>query len=103
MTKGPGPAASARETVEDVGEGQAVEPDGFLPRSVAPKDGDGAAREAKGRGEKLAQRLVGAPLDRRRVDLYLERFTEPADDLAAGGVGDGFDRERAGGRRHRFG
>lgn len=97
MTTGPGPAASAREAVEDVGEGEAVEAEGFLPRGVAVEHGDGAARQAEGLGEEFAQRVVGAPFDRRRVDLHLERVAEPANDLAARGVGDGFDRECAGG------
>ena len=71
----------------------------FLAGLVALEDGHGAAGEGEGFGEEFAEFVVGAALERAGVDFYLQRITEPADDRAARGVGDGFDGEAAGGGR----
>lgn len=65
--------------------------------SVAAEDGEGAAREGEFAGQKGAQRFGGAAFDGRGVDFDFQRVTEPADDLVARGVRDGFDCEGAGG------
>lgn len=79
----------------DLGQGQAVDAEEFLARFVAAENGDGAARETEFVGEKLAEDLVGAALDGRRMNLHLQRLAQPADDSTSRGVWDGLDGERA--------
>lgn len=91
---------SGWETGLDVGQREAVDAEEFLPRGIAAEDGDGAAREAERLGEEFAEHFVGAALHGWRVDFDFEGVAEPADDLAARGVGDRFDGERAGSGGH---
>ena len=74
----------------------------FLTGLVALEDGHGAAGKGEGVGEEFAELVVGTALERGGVDFDLQRITEPADDRAARGVGDGFDWEGAGSGRHRI-
>lgn len=71
----------------------------FLTGFFSLKDGYGAVRKGEGVGEEFAELVVGAAFECRCVDFYLQRVTEPADDRAARGVGDGFDGEGAGGNQ----
>lgn len=93
------------EAGADFGEGEAGDVEDFLAGLVALEDGHGAAGEGEGVGEEFAKLVVGTALKGGGVDYYLQRITEPADDRAARGVGDGSDGEGAGGcttlRHHR--
>ena len=74
----------------------------FLAGFVALQNGHGAAGEGEGVGEEFAELVVGAAFEGGGVDFDLQRITEPADDRAARGVGDGFDGEGAGGGHNRY-
>ena len=78
-------------------EGEAGDAEDFLAGEITAEHGDGATRQAEFVSEKFAERGGGAALDGRGVDLDLQGVTEPAAHYAARGVGDGFDREGAGG------
>jgi hypothetical protein len=86
------------EAGADFGEREAGDVEDFLTGFVALEDGHGAAGEGEGVGEEFAEFVVGAAFERGGVDFYFERITEPTDDRAARGVGDGFDGEGAGGQ-----
>ena len=79
------------EAGADFGEGEAGDVEDFLAGLVALQDGHGAAGKGEGVGEECAELVVGAAFEGGGVDLDLQRITEPSDDRAARGVGDGFD------------
>ena len=69
--------------------------DYLLPRRLAAQHRHRAARKIQRFREKFAEDLVRAAFDRWRVELYLERATEPADDFIARGIRNRFDHESA--------
>lgn len=69
----------------------------FLARFIAVQHGHGAMREIECIGQKFAKLVVCAAFKGGRVDLDFERVAEPADDPVTRSVGDGLDREFAGG------
>ena len=55
----------------------------------------GAAGEGEGVGEEFAELVIGAVFECGCVDFDFQRVTEPTDDRAARGVGNGFDEKGA--------
>lgn len=75
---------------------EAVDLDALLAGAGAGGEGDSALGEIEGRGEEAAEFGVGFAVHRRGLEFDLEGLAQPADQFAAGGVGDGFDGELGG-------
>ena len=92
--------SSTHQTLARFKKREALDAEEFLAGFFALEKRHGAFGEAEFFSEEGAEFVVGATIQRGRVDFDFERVAEQAGDFRARGIWDGFDRERAGGGGH---